>query len=41
MTASVNSRPYVFQESFALPFKQNALTSEICNLSELVYWTQV
>ena len=34
-TASVNSRAVVFQESLALP-KQNALTSGIFNLDELV-----
>ena len=36
MTASINSRVAVFQESLALPFKQNALTSGILNLGELV-----
>ena len=40
MTASVNSREAVFQESLALP-KQNALTSGIFNLGELVQRTQV
>ena len=35
-TTSVNSRVAVFQKSLALPFKQNALTSGICNLRELV-----
>ena len=36
MTASVNFKAAVFQESLALPFKWNALTSGICNLGELV-----
>ena len=40
-TASVNSRTTVFQESLALPFKRNALTSGICNLDELVQRAQV
>ena len=35
-TASVNSRVAVMQESLALLLKQNTLTSEICNLGELV-----
>ena len=35
-TASVNSRAAVFQESLALPFKQNTLTSGICIMGELV-----
>ena len=34
--AFVNSRVAVFQESLPLPFKQNALTSGICNLGQLV-----
>ena len=36
MTASINSRVTVFQESLALPFQQNALTSGTLNLDELV-----
>ena len=40
-TASANSRTVVFQESLALPFKRNALTSGICNLDELVQRAQV
>ena len=40
MTASVNPRAAVFQESLALP-KRNALTSGIFNLGELVQRTQV
>ena len=40
-TASGNSWAIVFQESLALPFKRNALTSGICNLGELVLRTQV
>ena len=39
-TASVNSRAAVFKQ-LALIFKGNALTSGICNLDELVLWTQV
>ena len=35
-TAFVNSRAAVFQESLALPFKRNVLTSGICNVEELV-----
>ena len=35
-TATVNSRAAVFQESLALPFKQNILTSGICDFGELV-----
>ena len=35
-TASVNSRAAVFQESLALPFKRNVLTSGICDFGELV-----
>ena len=33
---SVNSRVTIFQESLALPFKQNDLISGICNLDKLV-----
>ena len=40
-TAFVNSRMAIFQESLALSFKQNALTSGICNLGKLVQQTQV
>ena len=40
-TASVNSRIAIFQESLALSFKRNVLTSGICNLGELVQQTQV
>ena len=36
-TASANSWAAVFQESLALPLKQNALTSGFCNLGELVW----
>ena len=36
MTAFVNSRAAVFQESLALPFKRNALSCGICNLDKLV-----
>ena len=36
MNASANSRAAVFQESLALPFKWNGLTSTICNFTELV-----
>ena len=35
-TTSVNSTAAVFQKSLALPFKQNTLTSGICNLGKLV-----
>ena len=35
-TASVNLRAAVFQESLALPFKQNVLTSGICDFGKLV-----
>ena len=35
-TTSVNSRAAVFQESLALPFKRNVLTSGICDFGELV-----
>ena len=41
MNASANSRAAVFQESLALPFKRNALTSGICNLDKLVQRTRV
>ena len=35
-TASVDSKVTKFQESLALPFKWNALTSVICNLGKLI-----
>ena len=35
-TASVTSRAAVFQESLALLFKRNVLTSVICDFGELV-----
>ena len=35
-TTSVNSRAAVFQESLDLPFKQNVLTSGICDFGELI-----